>query len=252
MESKNLLVLKVAEYDFADWERNSARALKLVVRAVNAQQKPKFKSALWSVLKEHLRDLFGDTCAYCQAYFSHVAFGDVEHFRPKGAVAEEKKHPGYYWLAYEPTNYLPSCQICNTVGKGNCFPISGERAWAPDGNIGKENPLLLHPRTDNPREYLVFSPSLAKNAGWAMPLQAKDKGEHSIKSYDLNRDELVQMRKREQEYTRLAFKSAFSEEKPSKITDLIESCLTGHRPFAQAAIDEIEDYCKTMGIKSFF
>jgi hypothetical protein len=46
---------------------------------------------------------------------------------------KEFEHPGYYWLAYEWTNLLPSCYDCNSFrrhgtmkagpGKNERFPV---------------------------------------------------------------------------------------------------------------------------------
>ena len=51
-----------------------------------------------------------------------VAYGDVEHFRPKSV---------YWWLAYCYDNHLFACQICNQGFKGDRFPVFGVRMRAP-------------------------------------------------------------------------------------------------------------------------
>jgi hypothetical protein len=75
--------------------------------------------------KEHWKagkkSLIADThhkCAYCEAPTTMVAYGDVEHFRPKSI---------YWWLAYCYDNHLFSCQICNGTYKGDNFPVHGKR-----------------------------------------------------------------------------------------------------------------------------
>src|SRR3954447_3584099 len=57
----------------------------------------------------------------------------VDHFRPKGRVAEEKSHPGYWWLAFDWKNFRYSCTFCNSRrvdvdsgsegGKQDHFPL---------------------------------------------------------------------------------------------------------------------------------
>ncbi|MEF9674035.1 hypothetical protein QNM99_25505 [Pseudomonas sp. PCH446] len=42
---------------------------------------------------------------------------DVEHYRPKGAVSEDASHPGYWWVAMDWDNLLPSCIDCNRKRK---------------------------------------------------------------------------------------------------------------------------------------
>jgi uncharacterized protein (TIGR02646 family) len=92
-------------------------------------------------MRSVLFDAFLGKCAYCEVQFVLDQTGDVEHFRPKAGVVDEHDqrvdHPGYYWLAYEWSNLLPSCSKCNRltktkdgrrVGKGERFPVMGRRA----------------------------------------------------------------------------------------------------------------------------
>src|SRR5262245_779977 len=65
-------------------------------------------SELYRALKECLKAYFHCKCAYCESEFDTVAWGDVEHYRPKRGVTGET-HPGYYWLAYAERNLMPSC-----------------------------------------------------------------------------------------------------------------------------------------------
>ena len=68
-------------------------------------------------VKRRLEELFHGKCAYCETYYSASAPVDVEHYRPKGAVSEDDKHPGYWWLAMAWDNLLPSCIDCNRKRK---------------------------------------------------------------------------------------------------------------------------------------
>ncbi len=56
-------------------------------------------------------------CCFCESKIQHVMSGEVEHFRPKGGVRQRRSdpldRPGYYWLAYDWSNLLLSCQSCN-------------------------------------------------------------------------------------------------------------------------------------------
>jgi hypothetical protein len=91
-----------------------------------------FDSAIYGALKDSLKSYFAAKCAYCESSFDAVAWGDVEHYRPKRGVSGED-HRGYYWLAYNERNLLPSCQLCNQgKGKRNQFPIAGVRARQPE------------------------------------------------------------------------------------------------------------------------
>jgi hypothetical protein len=105
-------------------------------------------SAVWKKAKKQLRKESGGKCAYCEGKASHVAHGDVEHFRPKTV---------YWWLAYCWDNWAYSCQICNQTYKGSSFPFTGAQLAAPglpipatpqdiDGFVGKLGPDPLDPQ----------------------------------------------------------------------------------------------------------
>lgn len=114
-------------------------------------------------VRKALERLFRRKCAYCESRLGTVGPEDVEHYRPHGAVAERRDHPGYYWLAYTWTNLYPACTYCNqrrrdrptwhepvtgpATGKATLFPLDDEsgRAMSPEVDLGRERPLLLAP-----------------------------------------------------------------------------------------------------------
>ena len=124
-------------------------------------------------VKAALEKLFRDKCAYCERKIEGM---DVDHFRPKGRVAERMDHPGYYWLAYEWENLYPSCEYCNrrrrdrprwddavefpAGGKYDQFPVLDEstRAMGPEDELGAEQRLLIDPCRDDPEECLGYDP----------------------------------------------------------------------------------------------
>lgn len=63
-----------------------------------------------------------DYFTYCEAPLKVVAYGDVEHYRPKSV---------YWWLAYSYENYLASCTLCNQAFKKDFFPIGGKLDKGP-------------------------------------------------------------------------------------------------------------------------
>lgn len=84
---------------------------------------PKLKiDSKWSVTKKQLLRETNDKCAYCESHTTAVAFGDVEHYRPKSI---------YWWLAYVYDNYLASCAICNRQFKSNAFEFTGPKMRGP-------------------------------------------------------------------------------------------------------------------------
>ena len=175
-------------------------------------------------VQQALRNLFGNKCAYCECDLGDGL--EVEHFRPKGGVESEPKHFGYWWLAHNWANLLPSCPPCNqrrrqhlvtptmteeellrllskpprkSYGKANQFPIGGTRAFTDKDNLSAEDPHLIDPTSVDPDSHLewsmagVYSVLLARVTvgGVASPY-----GLASVDGYALNRPRLVQSRTR--------------------------------------------------------
>ncbi|MDX1907623.1 MAG: hypothetical protein SF053_11360 [Bacteroidia bacterium] len=157
-----------------------------------------------SRVRDKLNEVYHHKCAYCERYCK----AEIEHYRPKKAVAEDPAHPGYYWLCYEWTNLLPSCRYCNTEGgKGNQFPIMGTRISAPAldaaGNPDKstyaahaaplldEQPYLLNPEIDNPDDYLTFEINPTRSGVFIHGTDPSRRGETTIRICHLNRTELA-------------------------------------------------------------
>jgi hypothetical protein len=153
-----------------------------------------FDGSIWAGVKDVLLEAQFGKCAFCESSFSHISFGDVEHFRPKGGFQQETSSPlikpGYWWLAYDWNNYWASCQTCNQVFKKNLFPIApdGRRARAPNDKLSLEKHLMLDPMTDKISDHLEFREELlfAKNGS--------ARGEATILVAGLNRAKLVEFR----------------------------------------------------------
>ncbi len=212
------------------WRTDCKKATQACVQSVEQGQKPSFNEKLYkrkSVKQAYYfsKDApFYGKCAYCETYIHDFQHGDMEHFRPKGGVTDEndapviaiddngnplldeegksKTHPGYYWLAYDWKNLLPSCTVCNEpktinekkVGKHNRFPVNGNHAQCPD-DIETEKPLLINPASgredDDPKRHLTID----TNTGVAYHLTQR--GKTCIDIFGLNiRDQLVRDRKR--------------------------------------------------------
>lgn len=167
-------------------------------------------------VQEALEGAFGHKCAYCESYYGATQPLAIEHYRPKGAVTidGDKVPPGYYWLASEWTNLLPSCTDCNsprrqdlptgtgTAGKANAFPLSSEdsRATRPGEESG-ESRLLIHPYLDWPEKHLDFVWGTGTvHDGWVQPGRspsgrASTKGRVTIEVCALQRRGLVAARR---------------------------------------------------------
>jgi len=143
-------------------------------------------------VKRRLEALFHGKCAYCESFYGAQAPVDVEHYRPKGAV-EGADHPGYWWVAMQWENLLPSCLDCNrrrrqqtpvavgdlkvlfeqmSTGKKDAFPIAGQRAAPEAADFSGEQALLLDPTRDQPGDHLVFHLSEGHAAGLVYPKPA--------------------------------------------------------------------------------
>lgn len=139
-------------------------------------------------VKNALEKLFHGKCAYCESFYAGFQPVDVEHYRPKGEVEGVSGHPGYWWLAMEWSNLLPSCIDCNRrrnqktpkpgedrlvalradgdfdrsrsilSGKQSAFPlmVGSAHAARPDDDIEAEKRLLLDPTRDDPDRHIVF------------------------------------------------------------------------------------------------
>lgn len=139
-------------------------------------------------VRDALEEMFARKCAYCESAYDIVQPVDIEHFRPKNAVEGVDNHRGYWWLAMDWENLLPSCIDCNrrrdqklparlgetllemthqrmliaAAGKRAIFPVEDEaKRWtcrddqlADDGS--EEGRLLLDPTRDDPADHLAF------------------------------------------------------------------------------------------------
>ena len=111
-------------------------------------------SGVWRRAKAHLKAETHGKCAYCESSTSTVAYGDVEHFRPKSV---------YWWLAYCYDNFSYSCQLCNQLYKKATFRVAREdRRW--------RSPAVRSRTGMTPREQArLMTPDPRGRAGGGMP-----------------------------------------------------------------------------------
>jgi hypothetical protein len=126
----------------------------------------------WTKFKNAMAPATFGKCGYCEVNVVAVDRfkGDVEHYRPKGRVDLLVVEPdgtvkvgrlfksGYHWLAYSWSNYILTCNPCNSAHKRNFFPLKAAPAAAPDaGDEATEDPLLLNPfGPKDPTKHLEF------------------------------------------------------------------------------------------------
>lgn len=170
-----------------------------------------FRAYKLPAVKDALEGAFHGKCAYCDSGYGVVVNVRIEHYRPKGRVDREGMEPagGYYWLAGEWSNLLPSCERCNsatkdfipalnkkkTVGKANWFPLWDEAARATrSGDEGAEYPLLLNPCDEDPDDYLRFDENGMVDVAPSLTGREKARAETSIDILGLGRLLLVKAR----------------------------------------------------------
>ena len=192
----------------AEWFDRAAEATVTAVAAEGMHEPIKALYAHEEVRKA-LERLFHSNCSYCGDNITAGYDWEVEHFRPKGRVAEREDHLGYYWLAYEWENLYLSCTHCNqrrkdrpswgdstlhpSGGKADQFPLLDERtrAMGVEDDVKEEHTLLIDPCYDDPAYYLAYDPT-----GQIFSLGDNPFGEATIDILHLSRRRLVETRRK--------------------------------------------------------
>ena len=179
-------MMPVPRADLADpkwqsWCNEARQAMETLIRQYQPGDGVSLQDRLYKEAKPFLLELFHHKCAYCETVISSNQPGDVEHYRPKGRIRDDQgkivkiihgnaefDHPGYWWLAYNWGNLLPSCIDCNRrrrhggdnigAGKAEYFAVGGPRAASPGDDLTKEQPLLLDPGDEQyyPKQHFEF------------------------------------------------------------------------------------------------
>jgi hypothetical protein len=291
------------------WQASAAAATDKVVQAwenwrASGSNEPfvvKFDQKLWTRLKEFLlKHVFEGKCAYCETVEARSSY-HAEHFRPKGRVmvrvegvkrrpmskrartldeeGREIDHPGYFWLAYNWMNLLPSCNDCNTArGKRDYFPVedthvcvrrltpqergtlkqqrieSAARAGVfflqPEDLDALEKRQLLHPYLDDPEEHLVFG-----EFGVVAARDGSVQGEQSIITYDLRSEKLRVARQAAQEAAVKDYMLELARGSGLGMADRIATARTaadgyirGTRPYSAAVLAYLRSFFPQHGI----
>lgn len=161
---------------------------------------------LWKELKPLLEKLSHKKCWYCESAERRSDYA-VDHFRPKNRVAETG-NDGYWWLAFDCTNYRLACTYCNSRrvdrdggtsgGKQDHFPLLDEssRATCEADCLEDEQVVLLDPLRPGDPLLLDFRDD-------GMPRPVYNKNEHpvlhkraivSIDLYHLQHQDIVEAR----------------------------------------------------------
>jgi hypothetical protein len=206
-----------------DFETKVKPLRKAVADAHKARMKAKTKAKSKSKLEfpgewKHYKGSFSHAqhrkCGFCEGQAAVGAYGDVEHYCPKGEVWQLPDDPsdwgeeqpdltnvkgrkkvvlsteGYWWLAYEWKNYLLACQICNQAWKQAFFPVKQKTRNLPPDKKKKETPLLLNPfGRRHPATHLDFTPN-----GMIRPRKGSIYGLATINTCGLHRPSLIESR----------------------------------------------------------
>jgi len=170
-------------------------------------------------VKAALRAMQHDKCAFCEAKITHIAYGDVEHFRPKGAYRQRTEsalmRPGYYWLAYAWENLLLSCQLCNQRFKANHFPLEkgSPRARYHGHDVARERPMFINPADEDPTTRIGFRMHVPH------ALNADPRAKRTIRRLGLTRTELNRHREEHLKHVEIIFELAQGHPMTSLVAD---------------------------------
>jgi uncharacterized protein (TIGR02646 family) len=109
----------------------------------------------WVAFRPAFEQVLGRKCWYTESH-NPGSDDDIDHYRPKGGVAECPQHEGYWWEALNWKNFRLSCHRANrlrgnpetgeTYGKGEHFPLLVEAdRWMRRADENREAPSLLDP-----------------------------------------------------------------------------------------------------------
>lgn len=165
----------------ADFRERTRKARRAVEQAIEAGDPPEFDDGPWQAYRPVFVTAQHRKCAYCEATLGNH-HSHLDHFAPKSEVWElspeaadrgreiepglpnirgrtpaQKAGSGYWWLAYEWSNYLAVCVICNSSWKQCYFPVAVDPRCLPPAPDVPEQPLLLNPFDDrNPWRHFCF------------------------------------------------------------------------------------------------
>jgi uncharacterized protein (TIGR02646 family) len=190
------------------WRQAAAHALDRLQHADTPKKRQGIlrtaaSTKIWRDFYDLLPDTLKQKCWYCEAEEIRSDM-PVDHFRPKNEVEEDSAHLGYWWLAYDWSNYRCACTFCNsrrvmesTDGGKQChFPLvdPSKRAYQQTDKISNEEPDLLDPFNSNDEKLLWFDndgkpvPSPVANAA------QQQKVSNSIKIFHLDEQRIVRQR----------------------------------------------------------
>lgn len=194
-----------------EWHDRAAAALDEVKKCAAADRSKTItaRADVWRDAGRVAASLSGNRCWYCD--LSQVRSDmPVDHFRPKGRVAEDPTHPGYWWLAFSWKNFRYACTFCNSRridvasgsdgGKQDHFPLlpGCQRACCEQDDELLETPALLDPSVPHDPGLVTFwqDGKCVSRYDVATNPTAADRVKTSVHLYHLDHPRLVAERRR--------------------------------------------------------
>ena len=247
--------------DWKKWIENCKEETKKLIQSYKDGNPIEFNNLYKAQKEKFYKKSFFGKCAYCESNVEINSPQYIEHYRPKGGITHlnnkvvyinkgDKKipHPGYYWLAYDWHNLLPTCWKCNTrheeknvskmIGKGNRFPVIGKQATLP-GEEANELALIINPLWEDPSNYIHID-----SLGIIHANQDSEKGKITIEIFGLDiREELINGRKNEYERIKNKVQLLYIFDNKNKEKELkeIKEIAAGSNQFTLAARKAISD-----------
>ena len=224
-----------------------------------------FAEDVWRDIRDWLLEyVFFDKCAMCEARVGHAGRGEGDHYRPKKrvkipvaggwppgkvkwkvlAAAVAGQSASYFWMAYDWTNLIPLCSICNNT-KSDKFPVAGQHVFDPTLTTRqlneRERPLLINPYYEDPVEFLRYGIT-----GGIVAIDGNSRGAATIEVYGLDRAALAieRARKFERMGTQLLLKLNSILCGDNSVRDAINDFLAHDEEYSSACdqvVDEIFD-----------
>lgn len=180
-----------------EWLNKAEIVQKKLLNAKTEEERKKIikdNEYLWRELTEHLSKLSHNKCWYSEAYDSY-SYYHVDHFRPKSSAIgiDKKDHGGYWWLAFDWTNY----RLCGGVGnvrKKDKFAVKKNKANSFSDSIDDEYIYFLDPIEETDVNKLTFNEKgeikPIYNDGWYF-----ERANYTIENLNLNYKSLKDKRK---------------------------------------------------------
>ncbi len=187
-----------------------ARADNLTQQLINANTEEERNQIIdnnqnmWGELKDHLRGLSNNKCWYSESK-NDSAHCHIDHFRPKKKAVDENGNDrgGYWWLAFDWSNYRYSAPVEN-VRKRDYFHVNSNKANSPNDAIEDEDIRFLDPTDiEDPNKLAYTNEGLVTPKSIVQTNRNYIQAEYTIRRMNLNKEEMKDSRKAKYHKTNL-------------------------------------------------